>query len=121
MKHYESALQIQCVKWFRLQYPKEVIFAIPNARKVGIRMGGILKAEGVTAGVADLFIMAPGLSDKGQEIDVFYGLFIEMKYGVGKQSPEQKAFQKHCERKGYKYVVCRTIEEFINEVTNYLL
>ena len=29
-RHIESQIQIQMVKWFRLQYPRYIIAAIPN-------------------------------------------------------------------------------------------
>ncbi len=54
----EHAEQVAFVKWFRLQFPGVRIIAIPNGgarnRIVAIK----LKAEGVSAGVPDLYIPA---------------------------------------------------------------
>jgi hypothetical protein len=123
--HPESGLQISCITWFRLQYPRHVIFAIPNggkrAKKTFQTKNGtkqvpleakIMKSEGVLAGVSDLFLMCPG---KG-----FCGLFIEMKYDKGTQSPSQKVFEKNALKYGYKYVVCNSLEGFMRIVNDYL-
>ncbi len=112
----ESEIQQACLKWFQLQYPKlasdGVLFHIPNE---GIRLGGIgrrMKREGIVRGVADLCLAIPR---KG-----YAALYIEMKKPGSYQSPEQKAWQKSIERYGNKYVVCRSLEEFIMIITDYL-
>ncbi len=73
MKNNEHLAQTLLIKWFRLQYPlmAKCLFAIPNggARHIGTALK--LKAEGVTAGVSDLFLMIPA--------NGLYGLFLEMK------------------------------------------
>ena len=84
-----------------------------------------MKAEGVTAGVADLLLLVPN--------KIFHGLCIEMKIvreyvdGDGKfqrkksyQEKEQKEWQSLVENQGYMYVVCRTADEFQHIVDNYL-
>ena len=81
MKQLESKLQILCVKWFRLQFPNVLIFSIPNGGQRSLITAKILKAEGTVSGVADLQILK---AKKG-----YNGLFIEMKYGKGKQSENQ--------------------------------
>ncbi|MDR1504451.1 MAG: VRR-NUC domain-containing protein [Prevotella sp.] len=111
-RHKESKLQRSCVLWFRLQYPEYTLFAIPNGGYRNAAEAGILKAEGTLAGVADLFLMYP---NKG-----YAGLFIEMKYGAGKQSPAQIAFQEKAQDKGYKYVVSDSLERFILEINSYI-
>ena len=35
-------------------------------------------------------------------------------------SGRQKQWQEECEANGNKYIICRSVEEFINEVNNYL-
>jgi hypothetical protein len=44
----ESKLQIAMVKWFRLQYPDHVLYAIPNGGNRSAITGAIMKAEGTT-------------------------------------------------------------------------
>ena len=65
------------------------------------------------AGVADLILLIPNM---------FYGaLLIEMKTAKGKQSPSQKQWEKLVTEQGeYKYVVCHSLDEFMNEVEDYL-
>ena len=43
-----------------------------------------------------------------------------MKTKIGKQSTEQKEWQKTAENNGNKYIVCRSLEEFITAVNDYL-
>ena len=103
----EHRIQCSCVRWFNLKHQslKGRLFSVPN--------GGKLKEEGVVAGVADLILLAPNR---------FYGaLLIEMKTASGRQSATQKEWERIVTDKGeYKYVVCHSLEDFINEVDNYL-
>lgn len=108
MKHQESTLQTSCVKWFRLQYPNLVIYAVPNGGSRNVREAQRLKAEGVLAGVADLVIMLP----QGKS------LYIEMKVKGNRQTQNQKDFQKKAISLGHTYTVCYTFEEFQKIVEN---
>ena len=112
MKQLESKLQILCVKWFRLQFTNVLIFSIPNGGQRSLITAKILKAEGTVSGVADLQIMK---AKKGYNV-----LFIEMKYGKGKQSENQINFQKKCEEENYKYEVCNSFEKFEEICKDYL-
>lgn len=111
-KHEESKLQIACVTWFRLQYPNHVLFAVPNGGFRNGKEAKILKAEGVLAGVPDLFLMFPNHG--------YMGMFIEMKYGKGKQSPDQVVFQENAERMGYKYILINSLEDFTKIINSYI-
>lgn len=114
MKHRESNLQKACVTWFRYQFPDlgNMLFAVPNGGYRSKVEAGIMKAEGVVPGVSDLVFLVP----RGG-----YGaLCVEMKDVGKKQSEAQKAWQLATEKAGNKYVVCRTIEEFMNAVNEYL-
>ena len=108
----ESQLQAECIKWFRYQYPFKTIFAIPNGGKREIRQAVTLKREGVLSGVADLFLMHPSKE--------YHGLFIEMKLPRTKQSENQVTFEEICKANGYKYVICRTFEEFQQTIIEYI-
>ena len=112
MKHLESKLQINCVSWFRTQYPSLVMWSIPNGGKRSVITATILKREGALAGVADLFLMYPSKT--------YHGLFIEMKIGKGKQTENQLEFQYQCKKFGYKYEVCRSFDDFVNIVNQYI-
>jgi hypothetical protein len=72
----------------------------------------MMKAEGVTAGVADLLLLVPSQG--------YHALAIEMKTEKGRQSPDQKQWQKTVERQGYRYAVCRSLDDFMATVNAYL-
>lgn len=114
MNHIESNLQKACVRWFRLQYPKlaSLLFAVPNGGARNAVTGAILKAEGVTKGVADLLLLVPTKHH--------HALCVEMKTPKGRQSQAQKDWQKAVTDQGYSYIVCHSAEEFIREITRYL-
>ena len=105
-RHIEESIQVACVKWFRLQYPNLVIFAVPNGGSRNLYEAKNMKESGTLAGVADLVIVGNG----GKV------LFVEMKAGRNKQEDNQILFQKNVERLGHKYVVCRSIEGFKKEI-----
>jgi len=48
MKHLESRMQVQCVKWFRLQYRQmgDLLIHVPNGGSRDLRTAQRLKAEG---------------------------------------------------------------------------
>lgn len=114
MRHIESIIQQNCVKWFRLQYPKLALLlvAVPNGGARRRIEGGIMKAEGVTRGVSDLVLFFPS--------NHFHGLCIEMKTQKGRQQPSQKIWQREVEWAGYKYIICHSFDEFMTEINNYL-
>ena len=113
MKSQEHHLQVTCVKWFRLQYPNELIYAIPNGGQRNIITAKKLKAEGVTAGIPDLFVAAA--------CGGFNGLYIELKNGKqGIVSESQKGIIAHLQNKGYKVAVSRSFEDFVSIINAYL-
>ena len=114
MKHEEHILQSECVSIFRLFYPhlKNLLFAIPNGGARTAATGAMLKKEGVMPGVADLIFVFPNAD--------FHGLFIEMKTATGKQTPSQKEFEKAVTEQQYKYIVCRSVQEFMTEIKKYI-
>ncbi len=89
-----------------------MLFAIPNGGARNKREAGILKAEGVTAGVADMILLTPSGG---------YGaLCIEFKTDEGRQRQSQEEWQQAAETAGNKYVIVRSIEDFIREINTYL-
>lgn len=115
-KPTESEIQQSCIKWFAMQYrtlyDDGVLFHIANE---GIRLNGMgarFKREGVVRGVADLCLAIP----KGG----FAALYIEMKRPGNYQTPEQKTWQRNVEKYGNKYVVCKSLDEFMTIVNDYL-
>ena len=103
-KDEEHRIQCACVRWFSLQYPRlhGRLFAVPNGGRRDATTAAKLKAEGVVAGVADLIL-------------------IEMKTLKGRQRDSQKQWQNIvCADGEYKYVVCRSFDDFQREVDDYL-
>lgn len=98
-----------------MQYPnlKNVLFAVPNAARRSQRMGVYMKEEGMLPGVADLILLKNNHS--------YNTLCIEMKTSQGVQSYTQKKWQTSVEDNGNKYVVCRSLENFIQEINDYLM
>lgn len=116
MRHIESRIQQACVKWFRLQYAglATLLFAVPNGGARSKAEASIMKAEGVTAGVADLLLLFPNGD--------YHGLCIEMKTGEksSKQSPLQIEWMQKVRDVGYKYIVCHSFDDFAQAITEYL-
>jgi hypothetical protein len=67
---------------------------------------------GVRSGFPDLILCVA----RGK----YHGLFIELKTAKGRQTDNQKYFQKALEAQGYRYVVVRSIDEFRRIVTQYM-
>ena len=114
MRHTESRLQKSCVMWFRVQYPRlrSLLFAVPNGGARSAVTGAILKSEGVLAGVADLLLLVPSKSH--------HGLCIEMKTAKGRQTATQKHWETAVTLQGYKYIVCRSFTDFVEQIDDYL-
>ena len=114
-RHEEHNLQVACVNWFRYQYRtlEKRLVAVGNGGKRDAITGAMLKTEGVLAGVADLILFVPNIH--------YHGLMIEMKTKTGRQSEAQKEWQQEIEKYDlYKYVVVRSLEEFMNIINDYL-
>lgn len=124
MNHEESKLQKQCVAWFRAQYPQYAMLLthVANEGNGNRVSAAIHKGEGTVAGVPDLLLFMPAAFDKGylQSLAAYHGLGIEMKTAKGKQSQQQKDFQKIFESALYQYVVVRSFEEFKKCVRDYI-
>ena len=105
MRQEDHNIQGAIVQYLRLRGFE--VFAIPNGGRRDAVTGAKLKAEGVSAGAADLIILLP----------IGNVLFVEVKTAKGRQSPEQKAFQERVESLGFNYVIWRSVEDaekFIN-------
>ena len=112
----EAQLQKECLRWFRLQYPKlaPLLFAVPNGGSRNEKEAAELKRQGVVAGVADLILLKPSKDRQ------FSALCVEMKSRTGKQSATQISWEKHAKAHGNRYEVVRSIEEFIRIINEHL-
>lgn len=111
---WEEGMQIRCLAWLRIQYPNvwAVTHHSPNGGRRSLTEGARFKAMGVKAGFPDLFIYEA----RGGH----HGLALELKTTAGRQSPQQRQWQRELEGRGYRYAVVRSLEEFMTEVRHYL-
>lgn len=113
----EMKIQAQCIRWAWNERPetRKLLFHVaneidrPDANPI---LGAKRRAEGIIRGVADLILLIP----RGG----YHGLCVEMKTETGYQSSFQKDWQAVVEAQGYKYVVCRSLEQFKSIIDEYL-
>lgn len=112
-EHDEQVVLFDIAALHETQYPELAwLHAIPNGGLRNPRVAIQMKAEGVRSGVWDVFLpVARG---------GYHGLYIEMKFGANKLTPNQRAFQAFVEAHGYKCVVCYDGMEAFNQVEGYL-
>jgi hypothetical protein len=108
----EHQIQSLLFKWFKLQHPKLLMFAIPNAAKRSYAQASYMKSEGLVAGIADIFLMCP--------TSCYHGMFIELKSAKGKVSSSQKEFMAAASSMNYLAVVCFGFDEAKEAITKYL-
>ena len=119
-KQREGKLQAACVRWFRFQYPKLKMLLVSSVN--GAMLQGTpeqrakqwkrLENEGAVPGVSDMFLFVA----RGE----YHGLCIEMKVKGNTQSPKQREFEGLVTEQNYKYVVCKTFNEFEKTILDYL-
>lgn len=121
--HRESAEQQAVIKWAELlskRYPPlKWLHSSQAGVKLSITQARIAKAEGLKAGIADLFLPYPSKE--------YAGLYIEMKRpktnasAKGTLSNSQREFLEYANKVGYKAVVSYGAQEAIAEIKKYLL
>ena len=113
----EHAEQVALFHWARLMSNRwpllQTMFAVPNGGARHIAVARKLKAEGVSAGVPDIFLPVP--------TDKYHGLFIEMKRTKGgRVSIDQKWWIDNLRINGYRVEVCEGCAEATKVITEYL-
>lgn len=114
MRHNEHELQVGCMQYFRLQYPNELGFSIPNGAALSgnttqrAKQMTRLKREGLLPGAADLVFFHTTKRP----------LFIEMKSATGKQSEYQEAFEVKADKVG-NYIVIDNFQDFKAVIDRY--
>lgn len=116
MRHDEDNLQMACVRWFGLQFPgvAKLLHHSPNGGRRNAREAARFKAMGTRAGFPDLILLLPSADGR------FRFLAVELKTKSGRQSEHQKDYDRLITEHGGKYVVVRSVEEFIEVVNDYL-
>ena len=108
-RHIESEIQQSAVSWFRYAYPSYIIAAITNGGSRNVLEASNMKREGVLAGFSDLIVIADHKV-----------LFVEIKTPSGRQQQSQREFQHRVEVLGHRYVVCRSLDDFMQKVKDWL-
>jgi len=112
----EHAEQVALFQWAHHQrgrHPElDLLFAIPNGGARHPAVAGKLKAEGVKRGVPDLFLPVP----RGGH----HGLFIELKVGPNKPTPDQEGWLESLTLQGYAVCVCWGWEAATESIGEYL-
>lgn len=112
----EDTEQIAVIQWaqYNVNHHPELkwLHHVPNGGSRNKQEAVKLKQMGVKAGVSDLCLPYP----KG----IYCGLYIEMKYGDGRQQSSQKEFLKDMTEAGHFVATCYSAEEAISVITRYL-
>jgi hypothetical protein len=102
-----SESQIQSTLIDYLQRKKHLVIRlnnIPVSQMVSGQRVFRKMPKGSINGMADLLVITDG----------GFGVWLEVKAPKGKQSPDQKEFQRRVEEKGGEYYLVRRLEDIIN-------
>ena len=105
----EHQEQVAFVQWFRLQFPKVLIFAIPNGGQRNKIVAAKLKREGTISGVPDLY-------------SPYFNLWIEMKrVKGGSLSKNQKEVIEFLEHScGHVVIIAKGWKDGAKQVMQFL-
>lgn len=113
--HPEDRLQQACRQWFDAQYPRLrlLLHHSPNEGQLvrGARDGAKRRAMGMRPGFPDFVLLVPGK---------WPYLALELKSARGRQSPLQHAYQEAVEMAGGRYVLVRSLDDFMTAVREQL-
>lgn len=119
--------QVALFFWAELNKNKvpelELLLAIPNGAYYGGHwsVANKMKEEGVKKGVPDVFLPVPmTYLNEGQVVGMKAGLWIEMKAGKNKTSPDQDWWIGKLRDMGYRVEVCYSAEDAIKIIKEYL-
>ena len=116
MHQYEQQEQIAIFQWAKLEeqtYPElRLMYHIPNGGQRNKATAGRLKAAGVKRGVPDICLPVP----RGG----YAGLYVELKAGKNRPTPEQAYWLEALARYGYFTAVCYGFEEAVKTITKYI-
>jgi len=113
-EHNEQVRLFAWAEWARMERPElGLLFAVPNGGRRDAVTGARLKAEGVKAGVPDVWLP---VARQG-----YHGLVIELKADATKRaSREQERWLADLMEQGYLAVVCHGCEAAKGVIRAYL-
>lgn len=111
----EQIDHINLINWFNYTYPalQDDLHHFANERKCTPHQGRILKRMGVKKGVADFFLDIPNT--------LFRGMWLELKVGSGKLSPEQVKFLERKTARGHYAMAAWGFESAKELINKYLM
>lgn len=116
MRQPEHLEQVTLFRWVGYQtkaHPElSLLFAIPNGGLRSKATAAKLKAEGVKAGVPDICLPVA----RGE----YHGLWIELKAGRNKPTPQQVQWHMRLSQQGYRVAVCYGWEAARDVIEEYL-
>lgn len=122
MEHNEQAYVVTWAAILQSRYPElELLYAIPNGAKLPYIGKGkrrfspqarVLKQEGLLPGIPDLCLP---IGKNGKN-----ALYIEMKFGKNKPSPEQEDIIAKLRLYNNQVDICYSGEEAVNVIKKYL-
>lgn len=112
-EHAEQAALFRWAEFARVRLPElALLFAIPNGGHRNKVTAARLKVEGVKRGVPDVCLP---VARNGA-----HGLWIELKAGRGRPTPEQIGWIRALRRQGYVAAICQGWEEARSLIEGYL-
>ena len=112
-EHEEQAALFEWATLAQGQHPElAMLFAVPNGGQRHPAVAAQLKAEGVRAGVPDVFLLVA----RGR----FHGLAIEMKVKPNKPTEAQEEWIARLRNYGYSAVVCWSAQDAQSVIMAYL-
>lgn len=115
-EHDEQVSLFMWAAMYEERFPQlKLLFAVPNGGFRKLKTARDLKAEGVKAGVPDVFYPVP--RKKGDQ--GFAGLVIEMKFDKNKPTPAQEWWLGMLKLNAWKTVVCYSWQEAAKAIAEY--
>ena len=112
-EHDEQVALFRWAGYVAAEYPQlRWMFAIPNGGQRHIAVAARLKAEGVKAGVLDIFSPCPRPG--------YAGCWVEMKAAKGRLTPEQREWMAHLQGVGYMTTVAHSWTDAASFILLYL-
>lgn len=112
-EHTEQAALFEWAAWNQSRDAAlNMLYAVPNGGKRDKVTAAKLKAEGVKAGVPDVFLPVARMG--------FHGCYIELKTDTGKPSKEQLEWGKQLTEQGYAWSICRGWQNAAYCIVRYL-
>ena len=100
MRQYDGYGKLKCLEW---------TYDASGEKRDGIT-GSLLKAKGLNPGQSDYRF-------KYLKNNIAHYLYLEFKTKTGKQSDNQKRFEKTCIAENEKYEIARSVEEGLNALS----